>query len=71
MEAKRRIEIFSHFDVVRLEVDDVLAAIDLHRLHEPSIRDALVGRAALIEGCRTLYTEDLQNAAPRSITLRP
>jgi predicted nucleic acid-binding protein len=61
VDARRRIEIFSHLDVVRLDVDDVLAAIDLHRLHELSIWDALVVRAALISGCRTLYTEDLQH----------
>jgi predicted nucleic acid-binding protein len=61
VEARRRIEIFSHLDVVRLDVDDILAAIDLHRLHELSIWDALVVRAALMSGCRTLYTEDLQD----------
>jgi len=55
------VEVFSHMDVVRLDVDDVLAAIDLHRLHELSIWDALVVRAALLSGCRTLYTEDLQD----------
>lgn len=61
VDARRRIEIFSHMDVVRLDVDDVLAAVDLHRLHQLSIWDALVVRAALIAGCRTLYTEDLQH----------
>ena len=61
VEARSRIEIFSHMDVVRLDVDDVLAAIDLHRLHELSIWDALVVRAALLSGCRTLYTEDMQD----------
>lgn len=59
--ARRRIEIFSHLDVVRLDADDVLAAIDLHRLHELSIWDALIVRAAILSGCRTLYTEDLQH----------
>ena len=61
VDARRRIEIFSHLDVVRLEVDDVLAAIDLHRLHQLSIWDALIVRAAVMSGCRTLYTEDLQH----------
>jgi len=59
--AKRRIEIFARLDVVRLDVDDVQAAIDLHRLHDLSIWDALIVRAALISGCRTLFTEDLQH----------
>ena len=35
VEARSRIEVFSNLDVVRLEVDDMLAAVDLHRLHEP------------------------------------
>jgi predicted nucleic acid-binding protein len=61
VEARRRIEVFSHFDVVRLDVDDVLAAIDLHRLHDLSIWDALILRAATMSGCRVLYTEDLQH----------
>jgi predicted nucleic acid-binding protein len=61
VDVRRRIEIFASMDVVRLDVDDVLAAIDLHRLHQLSIWDALVVRAALVAGCRTLYTEDLQH----------
>jgi predicted nucleic acid-binding protein len=61
VEARQRVEVFSHLDVVRLDVDDILAAIDLHRLHELSIWDALVVRAALLAGCRTLYSEDLQD----------
>jgi predicted nucleic acid-binding protein len=61
VDARRRTEVFSHLDVVKLDVDDVLASIDLHRLHQLSIWDALVVRAALISGCRTLYTEDLQH----------
>jgi len=61
VEARRRVEMFSHLDIVRLDLDDVLAAIDLHRLHDLSIWDALIVRAATMSGCRTLYTEDLQH----------
>lgn len=61
LDARRRVEVFAHMDVVRLDVGDVLAAIDLHRLHELSIWDALIVRAAVLSGCRTLYTEDLEN----------
>lgn len=57
---RRRIELVSRLDVVLLGVEDVLAAIDLHRLHTFSIWDALVIRAALNAGCRILYSEDLQ-----------
>jgi predicted nucleic acid-binding protein len=48
-------------DIVRIEPVDLLGAIDLHRLHGFSIWDALILRAALVSGCRTLYTEDLQH----------
>jgi predicted nucleic acid-binding protein len=59
--ARQRVEALGRLDVVRLAADDVLAAIDLHRLHGLSIWDALVVRAALVSGCRTLYSEDLQH----------
>lgn len=47
--------------MVKLDTADVPAAIDLHRLHQLSIWDALIVRAAILSGCRTLYTEDLQH----------
>jgi len=59
--ARQRIELLSRLDVVILGVEDLLAAIDLHRLHRFSIWDALVIRAALNAGCRVLYSEDLQD----------
>lgn len=58
--ARNRVEVLGRLDVVTLAADDVLAAIDLHRLHSLSIWDALVVRAALVSGCRTLFSEDLQ-----------
>jgi predicted nucleic acid-binding protein len=58
--ARRRIELLSRLDVVILGVEDLLAAVDLHRLHGFAIWDALVIRAALNAGCRILYSEDLQ-----------
>ena len=59
--ARDRVEVLSQLEVVTPRVDDLLAAIDLHRLHSLSIWDALIVRAALVSGCRVLYTEDLQN----------
>jgi len=59
--ARRRIEVLKRLDVVVLEVPDLMAAIDLHRLHGFSIWDSLIIRAALNAGCRTLYSEDLQD----------
>jgi predicted nucleic acid-binding protein len=59
-DARRRVEIYSTLEVFRPKVDDLLAAIDLHRLHQLSIWDGLIVRAALASGCRVLYSEDLQ-----------
>ena len=59
--ARRKVELYSRFDIVSLGTDDLLAAIDLHRLHQLSIWDTLILRAAMISGCRTLLTEDLQH----------
>ena len=59
--AWRKVELFANDHVVTLEVDDMLAAIDLHRLHRLSFWDALVVRAAKEGGCSGLYTEDLQH----------
>lgn len=59
-DARRRILQYSRFDVVTLGAADLVAAIDLHRLHRLSIWDALVVRAALNGACTTLHTEDMQ-----------
>jgi predicted nucleic acid-binding protein len=59
--ARRRVEVYSRLDLVRVEPGDLLAAIDLTRLHGFSVWDALILRAALVSGCRRLYTEDLQH----------
>ena len=59
--ARRKVELFANYHLVVLDVDDVLAAIDLHRLHQLAFWDALVVRAASQGGCSVLYTEDLQD----------
>ncbi len=59
--ARRKVELFANYHVVVLDVEDVLAAIDLHRLHHVSFWDALVVRAANEGGCSILYSEDLQD----------
>ncbi|PYQ31906.1 MAG: twitching motility protein PilT [Acidobacteria bacterium] len=60
--ARRRVELYSQMEVATVSAADVLAAIDLHRLYQFSIWDALIVRAALIAGCRKLYSEDLQTS---------
>jgi predicted nucleic acid-binding protein len=61
--ARHRVVLYSRFDVVTLSQHDLIAAIDLHRLHQVSIWDALILRAALNANCRVLYTEDMQPGA--------
>lgn len=59
--ARRKTEIFARLQVVTPTAADVLAAIDLHRLHGISFWDALIVRAALVCGCVRILTEDLQH----------
>lgn len=59
--ARHRIEVYSQLDLVRLDSVDLLAAIDLTRLHSFSIWDALILRAAHLSGSQVLYSEDLQH----------
>jgi len=40
---------------------DVLAAIDLHRLHGFSYWDSLILQCARQSGCSVLLSEDMQN----------
>ncbi|MGB8769082.1 MAG: PIN domain-containing protein [Candidatus Korobacteraceae bacterium] len=60
--ARRKVELLAEFDVVIPQLTDVLAAIDLHRLHGFSFWDALVLRAATQSGCSVLLSEDMQDA---------
>ena len=59
--ARRKVELLAEFDVAIPEVTDILAAIDLHRLHHFSFWDALVLRTATQAGCQVLFSEDLQH----------
>lgn len=59
--ARRKMEIFGRLDLVLPGLDDVLAAVDLHRLHGLAFWDALVLRSALVSRCSRLLTEDLQH----------
>lgn len=59
--ARRKVELLAEFNVAVLAVGDILAAIDLHRLHNFAFWDALIIRAAQETGCRVLFSEDLQH----------
>lgn len=61
--ARRKVELFARLDLVLIDLDDILAAIDLYQLHQLSFWDALVVRAAQQSGCSVLFTEDLQHGS--------
>ena len=60
-EVRRKIELLACLDVVRIRVEDVLDAIDLHRLNQLSLWDAMIVRCAAGAGCEKVLTEDLQH----------
>jgi predicted nucleic acid-binding protein len=59
--ARYKVEFHSRFTVGEPTVADILAAIDIHRIHGFSYWDALILRMAKQTGCRVLLTEDLQH----------
>jgi predicted nucleic acid-binding protein len=59
--ARRKVELLAEFDVATPEVADILAAVDLHRLHALSFWDALILRSAKQTGCSVLLSEDWQH----------
>ncbi|MFN0179123.1 MAG: PIN domain-containing protein [Gemmatimonadales bacterium] len=59
--ARRKVALFGRLETVPISQDDILAAIDLHRLHQLSYWDSMIVRAALASGCTQLYSEDLKD----------
>ncbi len=59
--ARRKVELFARLELVPIGLDDILGAIDLHRLHQLSFWDGLIVRAAHASGCTRLYSEDLKD----------
>ncbi len=58
--AQRKVEIMGRMPLVRFHLEDVVRAIELHRLHHISFWDAMIIHAAHISGAEVLYSEDLQ-----------
>jgi predicted nucleic acid-binding protein len=58
-DARRKVELLSRLEVVRLDASDILAAIDLQGLRGFSFWDALIIQAALLARCTVIYSEDL------------
>ena len=61
MVVRRRVELFSKFDMVIPSVEMILAAIDLQRLNSLSFWDAMIVQAARVSGCEILLSEDMQH----------
>ena len=59
--AQRKVQLLARGQVVRFEPDDIVAAIELHRLSRVSFWDALIIHAARLAGASVLYSEDLQH----------
>lgn len=61
--AQAKVEILASGNVVRFTERDVIAAIELHRLHKISFWDAMIVHAARISNATVLYTEDLAHGS--------
>jgi len=61
--AQRKVELLARARVVRFVENDVIAAIELHRLTRISFWDALIVHAARLAGAEVLFSEDLQHGA--------
>jgi len=61
--AQRKVEILARGNVVRFNEDDVIAAIQLHRLSRISFWDAMIVHAARKAGAAVLYSEDLHSGS--------
>lgn len=59
--ARRKVELLSSLEVFPIGVENILGAIDLHRLHGYSFWASLILRAALESGCTVCYTEDMDH----------
>ena len=61
--AQRKVEVLARARVIRFAEDDLIAAIELHRLHRISFWDAMIVHAARLAGADVLYSEDMQHGA--------
>src|ERR1019366_6560386 len=59
--AQRKVEILARGRVVRFTERDVIAAIELHRLAQISLWDAMIVHAARVANATVLYREGMAN----------
>lgn len=61
--AQKKVESIARSRVIRFDSNDVILAIELHRLANISFWDALIVHAARLAGVSVLYSEDFQTGA--------
>jgi len=60
--ARRKIELLNQqANIFSIAPDDIVHAIDIHRLHSFSFWDSLIVRMAQKTACTVLYSEDMQD----------
>jgi predicted nucleic acid-binding protein len=61
--AQEKVEVLASGRVVRFTEQDVIASIELHRLHQLSFWDAMIVHAARKANAAVLYSEDLAHGS--------
>lgn len=56
---RRQIERLADLQVIQVDLEQILGAVDLHLTHRLSFWDGLIIRSAAAGNCGVLYTEDL------------
>lgn len=59
--AQRKIELLAHLDIIDIQHQDIVRAIEIHRLYQYSFWDSLIIGSAQKAACFTLYSEDMQH----------
>ena len=59
--ARNKVQIYGTFRLVEPVLDDVLTAIQVHRLHTISYWDALILHTAKKSGCGVVLSEDMNH----------
>jgi predicted nucleic acid-binding protein len=59
--AQRKIELLGCLDIISIQHEDILRAIEIHRLYKFSFWDSLIVRMAQKASCSVLYSEELQH----------
>jgi predicted nucleic acid-binding protein len=69
--AQGKVQILARGKVVRFTEHDIIASIELHRLHQLSFWDAMIVHAARKANTTVLYTEDLSHGSSiAGVTIR-